>query len=126
MDVKSAFLNGILHEEVYVEQPEGFIVPGEEDKVYRLHKALYGLKQAPRAWYSRVDTYFVQQGFKRSENEHTLYVKSDGSLLGFLYVDDLLVTGCDLQQILNFKCDMEKEFVMSDLGLMKYFLGIEV
>ena len=126
MDVKSAFLNGILHEEVYVEQPEGFIVPGEEDKVYRLHKALYGLKQAPRAWYSRVDTYFVQQGFKRSENEHTLYVKSDGSLLVSLYVDDLLVTGCDLQQILNFKCDMEKEFAMSDLGLMKYFLGIEV
>ena len=74
-DVKSAFLNGELEEEVYVQQPEGFVVRDNEDKVYRLKKALYGLKQAPRAWYKRVDSYFLQHGFVRSENEPTLYVK---------------------------------------------------
>ena len=70
-DVKSAFLNGELQEEVYVTQPEGFIVEGKEQKVYRLRKALYGLKQAPRAWYSKIDIYFLQNGFERSENEPT-------------------------------------------------------
>jgi len=68
-DVKSTFLNGKLEEEVYVAQPEGFIIGGEEDKVYRLQKALYGLKQAPRAWYSKIDSYFQEGGFERSQNE---------------------------------------------------------
>lgn len=60
IDVKSAFLNGILEEDIYVEQPEGFVIDGKEDKVYRLHKDFYGLKQAPRAWYSRLDDYFAR------------------------------------------------------------------
>lgn len=63
-DVKSAFLNGELNEEVYVEQPAGFTIKGFEDKVYQLRKALYGLKQAPRAWYSRIDKYFITLGFQ--------------------------------------------------------------
>ena len=63
MDVKSAFLNGYLEEEVYVEQPQGYEVPGQEHKVYRLKNALYGLKQAPRAWYSRIDSYLTENGF---------------------------------------------------------------
>ena len=63
MDVMSAFLNGYLEEEVYVEQPQGYEVPGQEHKVYRLKKALYGLKQAPRAWYSRIDSYLTGNGF---------------------------------------------------------------
>ncbi|KAA0045829.1 Retrovirus-related Pol polyprotein from transposon TNT 1-94 [Cucumis melo var. makuwa] len=74
-DVKSAFLNGELQEEVYVEQPEGFVKKDSEEKVYKLTKALYGLKQAPRAWYSKIDGYFQQNGFKRRANEPTLYVK---------------------------------------------------
>ena len=77
LDVKSSFLNGELQEEVYVTQPEGFIVEGKEQKVYRLRKALYGLKQAPRAWYSKIDIYFLQNGFERSENEPTLYLKKE-------------------------------------------------
>ncbi|KAK9111245.1 hypothetical protein Scep_018764 [Stephania cephalantha] len=73
-DVKSAFLNGELHEEVYVAQPEGF-EKGNETKVYKLRKALYGLKQAPRAWYSKIDGYLQKNGYTRSENEPTLYAK---------------------------------------------------
>ncbi|KAL0374896.1 UNVERIFIED_CONTAM: Retrovirus-related Pol polyprotein from transposon RE2 [Sesamum radiatum] len=75
MDVKSAFLNGYIDEEIYVEQPQGFIAKGCEEKVLRLKKALYGLKQAPRAWYSRIDNYFMDRGFRRSLSEPTLYVK---------------------------------------------------
>ena len=71
LDVKSAFLNGVLEEEIYVEQPQGFINKGNEGKVLRLKKALYGLKQAPQAWYGKIDQYFIDQGFKRSNNEPT-------------------------------------------------------
>ena len=76
MDVKSAFLNGYLEEEVYVEQPQGYEVPGQEHKVYRCKKALYGLKHAPRACYSRIDSYLTENRFHRSESEPTLYTKS--------------------------------------------------
>jgi hypothetical protein len=74
MDVKLAFLNGYVDEEIYVKQPEGFEVPGKEDKVYRLKKALYGLKQAPRAWYSRIDKYFQDHGLIKSLSEPNLYI----------------------------------------------------
>jgi hypothetical protein len=77
LDVKSAFLNGVLEEEVYVEQPEGFISQGEENKVYRLKKALYGLKQAPRAWNARIDDYLQQNGFIKCPYEHSVYMKTD-------------------------------------------------
>ena len=75
MDVKLAFLNGYLEEEVYVEQPQGYEVPGQKHKVYRLKKALYGLNQAPRAWYSLIDSYLTKNGFHRSESEPALYTK---------------------------------------------------
>ena len=73
-DVKSAFLNGCLEEVVYVQQPQGFVIEGKEEKVYKLKNALYGLKQAPRAWYGRLDSYLQQNGFCRSNSEPTLYV----------------------------------------------------
>ena len=72
MDVKLAFLNGILKEEVYVDRPLGYKIKGQELKVYKLKKALYVLKQAPRAWYNRIDVYLHNNGFKRSSNEPTL------------------------------------------------------
>ncbi|OIT28784.1 retrovirus-related pol polyprotein from transposon tnt 1-94, partial [Nicotiana attenuata] len=128
MDVKSAFLNGILKEEIYVEQPEGFVVEGKEDKVYRLHKALYGLKQAPRAWYSRIDDYLLGLNFEKSLSESTLYVKqhSGDILVVSLYVDDLLITGSSTKLIDDFKQDMMQAFEMTDLGLVTYFLGMEI
>ncbi|MBV8801912.1 MAG: hypothetical protein JO131_02910, partial [Gammaproteobacteria bacterium] len=129
MDVKSAFLNGYLEEEVYVEQPIGFIKNGHEDKVLKLNRALYGLKQAPRAWNSRIDNYFRQNGFIKCPYEHALYSKKDdGDNIIFvcLYVDDLIFTGSNPEMFAEFKRAMTKEFEMTDLGLMSYFLGIEV
>ncbi|KAG8502831.1 hypothetical protein CXB51_000478 [Gossypium anomalum] len=129
LNVKSAFLNGFLNEQIYIEQPEGFKVPGEEDKVYRLRKALYGLKQAPRAWYDRVDAYLCRLGFKKSQSEPTLYVKKteDETLLIIsVYVDDLLVTGSRTDLINDFKTQMKEVFDMTDLGAMTYFLSMEV
>ncbi|KAA0041382.1 Retrovirus-related Pol polyprotein from transposon TNT 1-94 [Cucumis melo var. makuwa] len=128
LDVKSAFLNGVLQEEIYVEQPEGCEKQGERNKVYLLKKALYGLKQAPRAWYSKIDEHLLSLGFLKSLSESTLYVKHNGTsiLIVSLYVDDLLVTGNNADHIQNFKWEMMKMFEMTDLGLMSYFLGIEI
>ena len=128
MDVKSAFLNGYLEEEIFVEQPEGFVVQGQEEKVYRLRKALYGLKQAPRSWYSRIDAHLVNLGFKKSLSESSLYVKkTNGELLVVsLYVDDLLVSGSSGEHIDKFKEEMKDAFEMTDLGRMTFFLGMQV
>ena len=95
MDVKTAFLNGEIEEEVYVEQPDGFVVHGKESHVRKLKKALYGLKQAPRAWYGRIDGFLVRLGFTKSVVDSNRYYKAvDGqSLILVLYVDDLFLTG---------------------------------
>ena len=95
MDVKSTFLNGDLHEEIYMTQPTGFKVVGKEHQVRRLVKALYGLKQAPRAWYIKIDKYLSDQGFKRSSSYSNLYIKTIDSdiILLVIYVDDLIITG---------------------------------
>ncbi|KAL0558837.1 hypothetical protein IC582_003419 [Cucumis melo] len=128
-DVKSAFLNGELQEEVYVEQLEGFDKKDSEEKVYKLTKALYGLKQAPRAWYSKIDEYFQQNGFKRSANEPTLYVKKGGKndfIIVCLYVDDIIYTSSSKSLVAEFKSHMKNKFEMTDLGLLHFFLGLEV
>ncbi|KAM1431045.1 hypothetical protein ACFX2I_047043 [Malus domestica] len=102
LDFKSAFLNGVLDEEVYVDQPDGFVIKGAEDKVSKLRKALYGLKQAPRAWYSEIDTYLIHYGFHRSSSEATLYVRSKegvGTLIVSIYVDDIVYTGSSAEMM---------------------------
>lgn len=129
MDVKSAFLNGTLEEEVYVEQPAGYVKDGQADMVYKLKKALYGLKQAPRAWYTRIDSYFLEHEFQRCPYEHTLYVKTDEQgnvVIVCLYVDDLIITGSNSKLIAEFREALASQFEMTDMGLMSYFLGIEV
>ena len=105
MDVKSAFLNGELMEEVYVHQPPGFTSPNSVRKFLKLNKALYGLKQAPRAWNFRLDQELVKLGFSRSEEEHAVYRKgADASLLLVgVYVDDLVICGPDNANIVSFK-----------------------
>lgn len=128
MDVKSAFLNGEIEEEVYVLQPEGFEKKGEKHKVYKLLKALYGLLQAPRAWYTRLRKCLENLGFEKCPYEHAVYVKREGNecLIIGVYVDDLLVTGTSVENIAKFKKQMSSEFEMSDLGKLSYYLGIEV
>ena len=90
MDVKSAFLNGMLQEEVYVEQPKGFVDPHRPDDVYKLKRALYGLKQAPRAWYDRLTAYLTKHGFKRGFADTTLFIRKDKNyfVVAQIYVDE--------------------------------------
>lgn len=129
LDVKSSFLNGVLEEKVYVDQPDGFIVQGVEDKVYKLHKALYGLKQAPRAWCGEIDSYLAQCGFKRSISEATLYTKcrkDSDMIIVSIYVDDIVYTGNSQELLQEFKTDMMHKYEMIDLGLLHHFLGIRV
>ena len=92
MDVKFAFLNGNLEEEVYIEQPEGFLLSENNDYVCKLKKAFYGLKQVPRAWFSRLDSYLKQQGVKRGSTESNLYlkIKDKNMITGVVYVDDII------------------------------------
>ena len=96
--------------------------------MYQLRKALYGLKQAPRAWYNRIYAYLLDNGFDKCEGEPTLYIKeNDGKILiVVLYVDDLIFIGSDDFVIVDFKQVMKNEFEMIDIGLLRYFLGIEV
>jgi hypothetical protein len=128
MDVKSAFLNGDLAEEVYVAQPPGYVVAGKENAVLHLKKALYGLRQAPRAWYAKLDDTLSNLGFARSPVEHAVYRRGSNTsfLLVGVYVDDLIITGTDAVAIAEFKEQMKELFKMSDLGLLSYYLGIEV
>eukprot|EP00253_Pinus_taeda_P017998 PITA_17998 len=128
MDLKSTFLNGVLNEEVHVTQPPGYEIEGQEKKVYPLRKALYGLKHAPHTWYNRIDAYLLANGFDKCDGEPTLYIgESEGKILiVILYVDDLPFTGSDDFLIADFKQVMKSEFEMNELGLLRYFLGIEV
>jgi hypothetical protein len=127
MDVKTTFLNGVIEEEVYIEQPRGLVIHGKESHVCRLKKVLYGLKQAPRAWYSRIDGYLISLGFTKSDADPNLYYKvvDDDPLIIVLYVDDLFLTGAE-RLVVGCKRELASEFEMKDLSLMHYFLGLEV
>ena len=113
MDVKIMFLNGIIEEELYIKQPQGFEVNGKESHVCKLKEALYRLKQANRAWYSRMDGYLQSIGF------------TFDLLILVLYVDEIFLTS-SAKLIAGCKADMATKFEMKDIGLMHYFLGLEV
>jgi hypothetical protein len=123
MDVKSTFLNGDLKEEVYVVQPPGFVIQGQEH-----NKALYGLKQAPRAWNTKLDHTLRSFGFIQSPLEHGLHARGDGDdrMLVGVYVDDLIIVGSNIRVINSFKEHMKAKFKMSDLGALSFYLRIEV
>jgi hypothetical protein len=127
MDVKSTFLHGDLQEDIYMEQPPGY-VQNDSSLVCRLKKSLYGLKQAPRAWYAKMDTFFISIGFSRSHYDPNDYTKKVGShlMIRVLYVDDLILTGSDSKLLNHVKTSLKKKFKMTDLGFLHYFLGLQV
>ncbi|XP_077215490.1 uncharacterized protein LOC143850059 [Tasmannia lanceolata] len=128
MDVKTAFLNGELDEEVYMEQPEGFILPGQEHKVCKLIKSLYGLKQAPKQWHERFDKVLVSNGYKIHESDKCIYSKFKGSkgVVICLYVDDMLIFGTDIASIQSTKSYLSQNFDMKDMGEADVILGIRI
>jgi hypothetical protein len=123
----TAFLNGFLKEEVYIKQPIGFEEHGKENIVCRLNCVLYGLRQSPRAWYTRIDKYLQTIGIKRSNSDANLYYKGIGQnlVIMIVYIDDLLIKGSNDQQIAHLKQQMQNIFNITDLGLIKKYLGIE-
>jgi hypothetical protein len=127
MDVKTTFLNSVIEEEVYIEQPQGFEVEDMKSHVCRLKKALYGLKQAPGAWYGRIDSFLTSLGFIKSKADSNIYLKImyNEQIILLRYVDDLFLTG-EENLIAECKQRLAAEFEMKDLGLMHYFLGLEV
>nr|KAJ0215080.1 hypothetical protein LSAT_V11C300102060 [Lactuca sativa] len=119
MDVKTAFLNGDLDEEIYMKQPEGFVMPGNEHKVCKLKKSLYGLKQAPKQWHQKFDDVVLSNGFALNQADKCVYSKFDTSGKGVmicLYVDDMLIFGTDLEQVDKTKKFLSSSFDMKDMG----------
>jgi len=128
MGVKSAFLNEILEEEVYVTQPPGFEAKDATHKVYKLKKALYGLKQAPRVWNKLIDLFLLKLSFTKCSVEYGVYVReSQSQILIYvcLYVDELLITGSSMTKIEQFKNRLKVVFELTYLGMLNYFLGME-
>ncbi|KAD6795217.1 hypothetical protein E3N88_06113 [Mikania micrantha] len=128
MDVKTAFLNGHLTEDVYMAQPEGFVDPKNPNKVCKLKKSIYGLKQAFRSWNLRFDEKIKEFGFIKNEDEPCVYMKASGSIVMFLmlYVDDILLIGNDIPTLNGVKSWLGKCFAMKDLGEAAYILGIKI
>ena len=128
MDVKCAFLNSHLNEEVFVELPKGFEDPHFLDHVLRLKKALYGLKQSPRAWYDQLTQYLLDRGFKRGYADRTLFVKNDDDylLVAQVYVDDIVFGATIDARAIKFSEEMKKEFEMVMVGELTFFLGLQV
>jgi hypothetical protein len=128
IDVKSSFLNGEFEEEVYIEQPKGFQLSENIHYVCKLKKALYGLKQAPRAWYSRLDKYLQQTGFRKGSADINLYIKvtQDSILLIEVYVDDIIFGSTNDKLSQKFAKDMHNKFEMSLLGELSFFLGLQI
>jgi hypothetical protein len=128
MDVKSAFLNGPIKEEVYVEQPPGFEEEAYPNHVYKLHKALYGLKQAPRAWYECLRDFLIENGFKIGKADSTLFTRKVGNDLFVcqIYVDDIIFGSTNKGCCDEFSQTMVKRFEMSMMGELNFFLGFQV
>ena len=128
MDVKCAFLNGFLDEEVFVEQSPGFENPSFLDHVYKLDKALYGLKQAPRQWYERLSKFLIENNFVRGKIDKTLFFKNRGSdiLVVQIYVDDIIFGATNDLLCKEFANLMGTEFEMSMMGELNFFLGLQI
>ncbi|KAM2808794.1 hypothetical protein PS2_043635 [Malus domestica] len=128
MDVKTAFLNGDLQEDIHMIQPLGFVERGKEKMVCKLNKSIYGLKQASRQWFLKFDQVITSHGFTENKMDDCIYLKFKGSNFIFLilYVDDILLASSDLQLLVETKKLLSTNFEMKDLGEAHYVLGIEI
>ena len=128
LDVKTAFLNGELDEEVYMDQPDGFEAAGFERRVCRLKRSIYGLKQSSRQWYLRFHDSITSFGFEMIEEDHCVYVKRSKKnvLILSLYVDDILLAGNDMSSIVATKEWLSSQFEMKDMGEANYVLGVRI
>jgi hypothetical protein len=128
MDVKMAFLNGNLSDDVYMIQPEGFVDPKNAGKICKLQKFIYGLKQAPRSWNICFDEVVKWFSFIKNEEERCIYKKVSGSAVVFLviYMDDILLIRNDIPMLEATKSSLGKSFSMKDLGEVAYILGIKI
>jgi len=128
MDVKTAFLNGDLDEEVYMDQPEGYVDPTYPDKVCRLLQAQFGLEQAHKMWYAKLDAFLKSQRFDNIDPDACLYLQMDDgeTIIVLVYVDDLLLVGSSMEAINKIKKALRKRFEMKDLGEAKVILGLEI
>jgi hypothetical protein len=123
MDVKKTFLHGDIEEEIYMKQPEGFVVKGKKE----LKKSLYGLKQSTRMWYQNFDTYIVGLGFLKRD-DHCVYSKKVGNhfIYVVLYVDDMFLVGNNMDVIKEVKSQPSSKLDMKDLGAANFILGMEI
>ena len=127
-DIKNVFLHGDLQEEVHMEQPSGFIAQGEIGRVYRLRKSLYGLKQSPHVWFGKFNQAVEEFGMQMSKSDHSVFYRNSnpGIILLVVYVDDIVITRSDSKGISSLKSFLQSQFHTKDLGMLRYFLGIEV
>ena len=129
LDVKTTFLHSDLEEEIYMQQPEGFVEKGKEHLVCQLKKSLYGLKQAPRQWYRKFDSFMTDQGYHKTQTDHCVFVKKfEGGdfLILLLYVNDMLIVGQDQTKIRMLKKALNRTLAMKDLSPARQILGMHI
>ena len=128
LDIKNVFLHGDLQDEVYMEQPPGFVAQGGIGKVFRLRKLLYGLKQSPCAWFGKFNQAVEKFILQKSKSDHSVFYQNSNSCIILLvkYVDDIVIIGSDSTGISSLKSFLHGQFHTKDLGMLRYFLGVEV
>lgn len=127
LDVNNAYLHGDLDEELYMRISKGLMVSGD-NMICKLKNSLYGLKQASRQWYSKLSDFLMSMGYSISKNDYSPFIKSVNGLITIIvvYVDNILLSGNNAQEMFSFKLLLDKQFKIKDLGHLHYFFGLEM